>query len=200
MELMNLDKTKVKEITNASRTATVAMIALGLRKRSLSYTNLSAIKNQLLEMNEKIANRDYMDFWRGLEDAGAGSIILGRRGKQTRFEWNYSLKQIAQFAIEGKDKEIEKMALKKKIPSLPKPEALELADWKDLARNKKNLQIQINPGEPSRDMRPKKMEVLVYTVPIRANYSVQVSLPADITEKELQNFSNSFRSIPEISN
>lgn len=115
MELMNLDKSKVKQIAEASRTATVSMLALGMRERAHVFTNISSFKGQLQSMGEKVNDRDYMDFWRGLENAGVGSIILGRRGKQTRFEWHYSLRQIAQIAIDGKTANAQKL-----VPILPK--------------------------------------------------------------------------------
>lgn len=130
MELINLDKSKVKQIAEASRTATVSMLALGMRERAHVYTNISSFKSQLQSMGEKVNDRDYMDFWRGLETAGVGSIILGRRGKQTRFEWHYSLRQIAQIAIDGKTANAQKLApIPKRQPALvaqaPKPKKKE---------------------------------------------------------------------------
>ena len=173
MQTVTLDKNKVKQVTNASRTATATMIMLGFRQRAHSATTLSSIKNQLLELNENIVSKDYMDFWRGLETAGVGSIILGRRGKQTRFEWNYSLRKIAQLAIEGKEEEIGRIASKraKVIPVSPVDEELEI------------IHAAVPPKAKSL---AKKEEKLVYRIPVRKDYILEISLPVDVSQDEIE--------------
>lgn len=176
--MMNLDKDKIKNVTNASRTATVTMIVLGFRQRAHAFINLASVKRELLSMNERIVDKDYMEFWRGLENAGAGSVILGRRGKQTRFEWNYSLKQIAGIAIEGKEEEVKKIASKRKppkvviAPKLPKKAVSE-------------------PDKEVKPQGPKREERLVYSIPVRPGFSLDIVLPGDLKEEELKTIRDS---------
>lgn len=83
---IELNKELIKQAANASPTATATMIVLGFKERARSRSNLSLIRSQLTRMNEKVTEKDYMAFWKALEDAGAGVLVLGRRGGKTRFE------------------------------------------------------------------------------------------------------------------
>lgn len=181
METMKLNQEQVKNVTDANATATATMIVLGFRERARSVTNLGRIKAQLLEMKENVVDKDYFQFWRGLEEAGAGSIILGRRGKQTRFQWNYSLKDVARGAIEGHEEEIKKIAGKKLKTEVPK----------------KKLGRPFKIAEPSKTvpaqemLKPTKQEVLVYRIPLRPNYTIQIDLPQDVTPEEIERIKSS---------
>lgn len=161
-----LNKEKIKEATEASPTATVTMISLGFRERARTHTNLLSVKNELLRMNEKIVDKDYMSFWKALEAAGAGSLILGRRGGQTRFEWNYSLKQIAQLAIEGKETEIKRLQLKMDNPELVKEQS-----------------------EPAKILlTAPKAPMVVKTIDLHFGRTAQVIMPSNTTSEEIVHF------------
>lgn len=180
-----LDKEKLKKITNASHTATVAMVMLGFKQRAHSFTNLASFKSKLAAAGEKVIDRDYMDFWRGLEQAHVGSVVLGRRGKQTRFEWDYSLRQIARIAIEGKDDVIEKLSAKQPRKRIV---AGEMTTY--------NLPVEPTPKAPKGSQEapkakaatqdaPSKEERLVYKIQVRPGYTLEVALPADVSKEEL---------------
>lgn len=98
--MITVNQAKLKQIVNSSDTATRTMLLLGLRERSRASTTLSSLKAELVEMGEKVDDRDFIAFWKGLEQSGVGSIILGRRGGKTRFQWNYSLRQVAKASID----------------------------------------------------------------------------------------------------
>lgn len=97
-----LNQALLKDIANSSSTATSTMLFLGMRKRYRSSTTLSRVKRQLVHLGEKVVDKDYKSFWKQLEDAGAGHLVVGRKGHSTRFEWHYSLRQVAKSAIEGR--------------------------------------------------------------------------------------------------
>lgn len=73
------------------------------RERNAAITDINQMKNILIRKGEKIDSDKYYKAWKRLEDIGAGSLILGRNEKPTRFKWNYSLKAIGHAAISGKD-------------------------------------------------------------------------------------------------
>lgn len=171
-----LNKDLVKKATDASHTATVTMIALGFRQRARRSTTLSSVKYQLTQLKEPVVERDFFAFWKSMEDAGAGSLIIGRRGRQTRFAWNYSLKHIAQVAIEGKDKDIESFQKKmdaagvnmdSEIISEPTPKAK-----------------PIRVAKPKAIAKPVIPGLEVKNVQIRPNFNV--FLPKDITAAEIE--------------
>lgn len=180
-----LDKEKLKKITNASHTATVAMVMLGFKQRAHSFTNLASFKSKLAAAGEKVIDRDYMDFWRGLESAHVGSVVLGRRGKQTRFEWDYSLRQIARIAIEGKDDVVEKLSAKQPRKRIV---AGEMTTYnlpvEPTAKAPKG--IQEAPKAKSNQGAPSKEERLVYKIQVRPGYTLEVALPSDVSKEELE--------------
>lgn len=200
MQMVNLDSLKVKQVTNASRTATATMILLGFRQRAHSFINLLSVKRELQSMNEHVVDKDYMDFWRGLEEAGAGSIIVGRRGKQTRFEWNYSLKQVASVAIEGKNSVIDKLSKKHEqftaIKALPKLDLKPLEVIKVKPIELKAKEVKRGRGRPKGSknvvkLSPKKVERVIYNIPLRADFTLDISLPADVTAEEFKKIKKS---------
>lgn len=169
-----LDKSKVKEVANASQTATATMITLGFRQRAHLHTNLSAVKSELVKMGEHPNERDFMDFWKGMEQSGAGSLILGRRGKQTRFEWNYSLREIAQIAIEGREAELKLFKTKAKalveatLGPIAKAKAIPLA---------KPVAIPM----PTYKAKP----AFLFDITLRDGAAIQIVFPKEPTSTEL---------------
>lgn len=182
MENMILDKTKLKQVTNSSKTAIKATMALGLRQRARAYTVLAQFKDQLIEMGEKIVDRDYMDYWRGLEAAGAGSLVVGRHGKPTRFEWYYSCREIAKFVIEGniEMKPVVFKPSKRDRVQVKKDMGLKLAQTIQTAVNKDTAALVT------------KSERVIYSIQIRPDYVLEVNLPSDISPKELETVSKAF--------
>lgn len=174
--VIKLNKERVKRAAALSHTATVTMLILGFRQRAHTSTTLASIKNQLTKMKEKINDRDFMDFWKELEAAGAGSLILGRRDKQTRFEWNYSLRRIAQLAIEGKEVDVKKFEERLKQSEL-EPVVKVVAPKKQIKKESTAIK------QPS----------VVYNIQFKPGYMAQVILPEDISEEELQRLTNCIR-------
>ena len=175
MELSKLNETKVKEIAHANPTATATMLALGFRKRSRSETNLTRVRQQLITMKENVVDKDYFDFWRELERAKIGSIVLGRRGKQTRFRWNYSLQDVAKVAV-GESSEI-------------KPK-------RGRGRPRKNPEIDSNGlssfNQTLSKLPLEKQERIVVKIKVRPDYSFEAVLPKDVTKEELAQIGKAF--------
>lgn len=99
--MVTVNQDRLKEIAHSTPTAVVTMTALALRERTRNSSDITRTRRELQSQGERIVDEDYMRLWKDLQDAGYGSIIFGRRGKNDRFEWHYSLKQVAQTAIGG---------------------------------------------------------------------------------------------------
>jgi hypothetical protein len=97
---MELQVEKLKELAK-NETAEYLFIALALKERVHSETDLVRFRRALVAQGVKVEQEAFMDTFRKLEKLGAGSIIYGRNGKNTRFKWNYSLKKVAMAALEG---------------------------------------------------------------------------------------------------
>lgn len=173
----SLNNEMVKQAANSSNTATKTMVLLGIRRRARTFTSMGKIKEQLYRMGEQVDDKDYKAFWKDLEAAGAGSVILGRRGKETRFEWSYSLKDIARIAIEGHEAEVQRIETKQPKNSVSK--AIDTL-------------VKRKPGRPRKEVAPIKQEKLVYRIPLRSDFVLEVNLPADVSAEELHKIGNSF--------
>jgi hypothetical protein len=173
METVKLNNEKIKETTNASPTAVKTALLLGFRQRARTATVLDKVRHELREMGEEFNEEDFQKFWKGWEAAGAGSIILGRRGKKTRFEWNYSLKDVAKVAIEGHEREIEQLVAQRSKPV------------------KKQVTVSDKKGRRfDHPLHGSKQERLVYQVKLRPGYVAEIILPVDITAREIEKLKN----------
>ncbi len=66
-------------------------------------TNLTVIDDLMNGLREDSRHLDrgfVISVFRSLEDGGYGTLLLGRRGKQTRFVWNDSNKETLEFSLE----------------------------------------------------------------------------------------------------
>lgn len=83
----------LQEVAQMSEVAKTIFDDLSKRSRFRDETNLVRYPSLLnLDQNETMA------VFRELERLGVGSIVIGRRGKPTRFVWKYNLKDVANAA------------------------------------------------------------------------------------------------------
>lgn len=162
MNQLNMDK--VKEVSFASHTAEIAITALAMRERHRNSTNITKMKRDLVKNNEKIVDEDFLSFWKGFSEAGVGVIKYGRKGGPDRFKWNYSLKTIAQVALEGRAIE---------------PKKLENTVVTGLVRSKSFSKKQALPKN-------------VVLFPIRGE-TVKIKLPQDVTKEEVRGLARMLR-------
>lgn len=94
-----MDTIKIKQVGSASPTAEITSLALAMATRNArgGVTNTRRLKRLLLESKHRVVEEDYKAFWRGLEQAGVGSVLKG-----SRFRWHCALREVAKVAIEGK--------------------------------------------------------------------------------------------------
>lgn len=89
---------EIKTIAESSDTSKAIFEVLKDRKRFRRYTNLSQFNQVLLNKGYKVVEDEYFDTFKALEKAGAGSLIIGRKGNPNRFIWDYNLKDVAKAA------------------------------------------------------------------------------------------------------
>lgn len=89
---------EIKTIAESSDTSKAIFDVLKDRKRFRRYTNLSQFNQVLLNKGYKVVEDEYFDTFKALEKAGAGSLIIGRKGNPNRFIWDYNLKDVAKAA------------------------------------------------------------------------------------------------------
>lgn len=167
---VRLDQGKLKQITNASHTAVVTMLLLALRERARGFSNITATKEQLIRMGEKIVDEDFQSFWKSLQDAGIGAIVYGRRGRPDRFQWHYSLKAIARVAIEGREELVKELAKKKPKRVVRKPvSAKPVSNKPRISAASKTV-----------------AEKLVFTIALKNGLTAEVTLPKGASDSEIE--------------
>lgn len=101
--VVTLDGKYLKTIAHSSDTAKAVLKALAGRERLRHFSDIARTKAQLLAEGLKVIDSEYMQLWKDLQAANVGSIVYGRRGNPSRFEWHYNLKTVADTALSGKN-------------------------------------------------------------------------------------------------
>ena len=96
---------------------------------------------------------------------GVGTIIYGRKGKANRFALHYSLKQVGQMAIDGKQIDIQR---------LTKPIVVKLS--------KKTQEAVEHAVKPS--IGNVKLGSKFVFIPLRQNLDIEFNIPADFNKSE----------------
>lgn len=180
-----LSSEKLRSISHASHTAEVVITALGVRGRIRHFSDIQRMRNTLVRQGAKIVDGDYMAFWKGLASAGVGVIVNDRKGKPSRFEWYYSMKKVAQAALEGKDVTAERVAgvdlpptqaaATKAIPAKKQAKVVHMN------RTKKPAMQLVKAAAPS--------QRFVY-IPLRKDFCLEFSVPLNLSKEEIQVIKN----------
>lgn len=176
-----LNSEKLRSISHASHTAEVTITALAIRERLRGFSDINRTRNTLIRKGEKIVDSDYVAFWSGLQDAGVGKIIYGRNKKPERFEWHYSMKKVAQAALEGKDITAERVVHTKEKPARAPKKVTHLA--------KATRKVQVTKPVVSLVSRPER----ILYIPLRKDFNLQVSIPSDLSKDEAEVIASAVR-------
>lgn len=96
---MELNVNELRKIAGNNETSKAVFEELGTRLRSRARINIRKLKYEMLTKGKGVIEKDFMDTFIKLQQAGVGTIITGRLGNQTRFLWNYKLKDITSAVI-----------------------------------------------------------------------------------------------------
>lgn len=177
MQAEKLSGKVLKTIAEKSPTATRVTMSLALRARLRHFSDVNRIKSELVRAGEKIVDADFNQYWKDLDKAGVGSIIYGRKGKSTRFEWFYSLKSVAKAAIEGKDLDESRIVPKKGVKVILKKNPIntitfETPEVKEKAKETPKPSLVVN-------------DTRVFIV-LRPDFQLEINLPSDVTPREVE--------------
>lgn len=90
---------KLGQVAKLNDAAQKAFETFGQRQRFRSNTNLKRFQRELeLKYKTAVDDKQLLETFKGLEDAGMGSLIIGRKSQNTRFAWQYSLRDVAKLA------------------------------------------------------------------------------------------------------
>jgi hypothetical protein len=170
MVQVNLNGQVLKKIASANPTSETVMLDMGLRERVRPFSDIQRTRNRLIREGHRIIEEDYKAFWKQLQDAGAGVIVYGRKGQPDRFQWHYSMKKVAEAALDGKDLSAEKLVSGKQAAKVEKP--IEKKTERKIAKPVEEREIFI---------------------PLRAEYCLGFSVPRDLTKAEAEMIATALR-------
>ncbi len=185
-----LNGSKLYAIAHASTTAEIVNTHLALRDRIRTFSDIARLRTELVRSGEKIIEKDYFAYWKGQEDAGMGVIVYARKGKLSKFQWHYSMKEVALVGMNGKDEKIETGK-----PPVKHNPVLQ-AQFKRIKSKKTRLITK-----PKRVSKPATAQVLpksdkLVCIALRPDFTIQMNVPSDFSKKEadfiasaLKNFS-----------
>lgn len=104
--------------------------------------------------------------FKDLQDLGLGRLLIGRKGHQTRFEWSAPLTAVAEIAAGGQVND-EVLFDKSWIEALPE--------------ESKDADIDDGEHEAGLDQSEKK----THKYHLRANFEAALTLPSDLTSKDV---------------
>ena len=165
-------------IAHKSHTATVVATSLALRSRLRHESDIARTKNALIRDGEKIVDSDYIQFWRDIQAAGAGVLVIGRKGMQDRFIWHYSLKKVAEGMLNSTDVKVSRDDLKN--------------EPQDADKNPKTFQNPIPKIElkavPKAEVVPAVPLVTPSKqvfIPLREGFDLELKVPANLSKSEV---------------
>lgn len=181
-----LNSEKLRSISHASHTAEVVITALAMRGRIRHFSDIQRMRNTLVRQGAKIVDGDYMTFWKNLAAAGVGIIVNDRKGNPSRFEWYFSMKKVAQAALEGKDVTADRVVgveslsaktLGAKLISIKKQ-----AKVVQMVKSKKPVIQAVKADAPKQDR-------FVY-IPLRKDFCLEFTVPSNLSKDEIQVIKN----------
>jgi hypothetical protein len=118
---MKLNTEVIKSIATETPTAVNLFENFAGRQRHRQETNIGRYRMALIREGVKIADEEYIEVWKKLQDAGVGTLIIGRHGNPDRFKWNYSVKDVGRIAkgeeVSTKTEKEEKKTKKQRVKS-----------------------------------------------------------------------------------
>jgi hypothetical protein len=147
MELL-MSTLSLKDIMSTSPVVKVIMASMKRRKRDRKYIELNNFHKSLSDVGHDFTFQQLVDGFKLIEDAGVGSLVVGRNGKKNRFAPGFSMRKVAKAALAGRDLS--------KVPKIGAAEeikvdydSLGIREAKKLKAEGKKIDLRhLNPGRP----------------------------------------------------
>jgi hypothetical protein len=178
-----LNQASIRSIAKESEESLSIFNSLAKRKRTRKVTDLRQLQYKLLDEGEKLTKEDVMRTFQALEKAGVGSVIIGRRGKPTRFKWHYSIKRVAKAGLGPR-------VYKEKTPQL----AMKSSKHMTPAEFSRRVQSIIPNAISSHSLQA----VISTSIKIRLDFISKIELPLDLKKEDVDAISKALYSLVQV--
>lgn len=170
---VTLNPSVISDIAFANDTALAITEELKARRRNRTFIDLNRTHKQLSSKGTVIDYNDYVAYWKSLEAAGAGRVVVGRKGNPTIFKWNLSLREVANAALSPSPNHAE-------LPALPKEKR---APRKKKTSNNDKAQPKRKYVRKSLSFKDKSQRILSFK--LRPDVNFDIVVPAGLTRGDL---------------
>ena len=190
-----IDAAQLRNIAKENKQSKTIFSALASRKRTRKITDLRQFQYKLLDEGAKLSKEDVLHTFKRLEKAGVGTLIIGRKNKPTRFEWNYSIKRVAKAASNSSIKSITEKKTDDSLPALVKEKPKKILTKSFITKSpskkytKKELHNEVN-NLPLATISEKNIRAVISTtVKLHDNFSAKIEIPFGLTEEDADQLS-----------
>jgi hypothetical protein len=89
---------RLRKLYSTSTAGRAALEYFAQRQKNSRVTTVDRLQGALEQGGHDVARSDIVEFFRGLDEAGCGSFVVGRKGKLSRFEWDVGLTEVGRSA------------------------------------------------------------------------------------------------------
>ena len=98
-----VDISKLKSLFVSSKASSIAFEIFMEREKDSKETKLDRLEDLIRAKGVLPQRVETVSLLKGLEEAGCGRFVVGRRGSPSRFEWSVSLRSVGLAATSGSD-------------------------------------------------------------------------------------------------
>ena len=92
------DLGKLRNLYDGNSSASAVLDHFARRERNRRTTAVDRIQSKVSAEGVKISRWDVINVFRGLQECGCGSFLVGRRGWPSRFKWDVKMVEVGQAA------------------------------------------------------------------------------------------------------
>jgi hypothetical protein len=165
-----VDISALKSLYLENKTNSIAFNIFKSRDKDSKETKLDRLEELIRNEGGAPSRVDVVALMKGLQQAGCGRFIVGRRGAPSRFEWTVSLRSVGLAATSGSDR-VDQMEVD--------AEERDAADATD-------SRAEFDCGTAS----------ITHSFVLRRDYRVSLTLPVDLTSREATRLAEFLQTLP----
>ncbi|MCF7963334.1 MAG: hypothetical protein K9M08_21550 [Pirellula sp.] len=169
----SVDVELLRSFYKSNKTSRAVFEILKERENDSNETKLERLEDLVRQSGVNPIRGDVVSLFKGLDRAGCGKFVVGRRQFPSRFQWHVSLRSVG-IAASSEQGQVNELG----------PNTLEDSDEdSDLAKSE---------SEPEKT----KVDKLMHSFVLRADFRVQIILPFDLTKREADRLADFIHTLP----
>lgn len=180
-----VQKEKLQKLVEENKAVKTVMETLSKRQRYRTKTDLYQFRDQVKRFTgTDLEKEELLNSFKELQDAGVGKLIYKRKrdgssNNRPRFEWRYSLKDVARASGFGEPLSTPIGEIHKKRPETPQKRGRGRPPKEQAQRADSPIKRSV-----------KSVKAIISTIQLRPNFSVRIEYPTKMTKDEAKKIAN----------